>query len=173
MANVEIAAMWIEGLDTFGRTCWCHTPSGFIAYSRPPRVGLFAVPHPPNVQQGVVFLPTQTPVAEQQWEEHTDEKTKKKYWHNKVTKKSTWDDPKLAAKKPPPPPPPPPSAKPAAEKPTPPAKKEPKVKIKEEDLWSKKKDGEGGMVWYNKNTKKSQRARPECMKKYRNPNRAK
>lgn len=86
---------------------------------------------------------------------------------------STWDDPKLAAKKPPPPPPPPPSAKPAAEKPTPPAKKEPKVEIKEEDLWSKKKDGEGGMVWYNKNPKKSQRARPECMKKYRNPNRAK
>lgn len=74
----------MQKTQTYSR---CHTPSGFIAYSRPPRVGLFAVPHPPNVQQGVVFLPTQTPVAEQQWEEHTDEKTKKKYWHNKVTKK--------------------------------------------------------------------------------------
>lgn len=73
---------------------------------------------------------------------------------------STWDDPK----KPPPPPPPP-------APPTTPAKKTQKDEIKEEDQWTNKDDGEGDIVWYNEVTKKSQRARPECMKKYRKPKR--
>ena len=35
--------------------------------------------------QGIVFFQSQDSIAEQ-WEEHTDEKTKKKYWYNKITK---------------------------------------------------------------------------------------
>ena len=69
----------------YATLCRCHTTSGIISYSHPSPVGLSAVSHPPNSIYRMAFFPLQDLIAEQ-WEEHTDEKTKKKFWYNKITK---------------------------------------------------------------------------------------
>lgn len=48
-------------------------------------MGLTAVPLPVNGVVCTTFFPNEGPIADQ-WEEYTDDKTKKKYWH-KITGK--------------------------------------------------------------------------------------